>query len=434
MIKQRPGSLTIKNAILIDPACNQESAKPQALHIDKSRVIACGAPPDGFNADTELDASGLLACPGLIDVYARLRDPGFEKKADIKTESLAALSAGITTLVCSPDTDPVIDEVATVELINRRTQDAGFARVIPLAAMTRQLDGKRLSELATLKEAGCIGATNADVPMANTLVIRRAMEYAKTFDIVLVFAPADPWLKASGCVHEGAVSTRLGLPGIPVAAETVALSMLIELARQTGARVHFSRITSARGAELIAQAKASGLPISADTSIGHLFFTESDVAHFDCNFHSEAPFRSAADREGLRNAIVDGTLDAICSDHAPHDADAKLAPFPSTEPGLSTLDTLLPLLLQFGRENQISVAQALKPATQGAASVFGLDQGSLSPGAIADIILLDANSEQEISPQSLKSRGKNCPLVGQTLNGVVRHSIVGGQLYTAAAE
>jgi len=430
MIKQSSDSLSIQNANLVDPS-GERPQQSTALHIADGKILAIGDPPDGFTPEQHLDATGLMICPGLIDIYARLRDPGYEKKADIKSEAYAALASGITTLLCSPDTDPVIDEVATVELINRRTQDAGFARVLPLAAMTQQLDGKRLSELATLKAAGCVGATNADVAMANTLVIRRAMEYARTFDIVLMFAPTDPWLKASGCAHEGAVSTRLGLPGIPVAAETVALSMLIELARQTGARVHFSRITSKRGAELIAQAKANGLPISADTSISHLFYTESHLANFDCNYHSEAPFRSETDREGLRQAVLEGTIDAICSDHAPHDADAKLAPFPSAEPGLSALDVLLPLLLQLAEECQIPIAQALKPATIGAAKVFDLDLGQLRVGSTADLALVDLESERVMSEETLLSRGKNSPTLGSTFKSKVRHALVGGQLYTA---
>ena len=425
--------LSILNARLIEPANADRTTSGDttdtAIHISDGRIIALGAAPDGFQAERTIDAAGLITCPGLIDSYARLREPGFEKKADIRSETLAALNAGITTLICSPDTDPVIDEVATVELINRRSSDAGFARVLPLAAMTNGLDGAHLSELATLKDAGCIAASNADIPMANTLVIRRVMEYAKTFDIVLVFAPMDPWLRASGCAHEGAVSTRLGLPGIPVAAETVALSMLIELTRQTGARVHFSRVTSARGAELIAQAKSRGLPVTADTSIGHLFYTEANVAQFDSNYHSVAPFRSATDREGLRQAVLDGTLDAVCSDHAPHGADAKLAPFPSTEPGISAIDTLLPLLLQFGRECGLSFAQTLKPATSGPAAVFGLDLGSLKVGSAADIILLDPDAEFTVSRQSLNSRGKNSPCTGETLQGVVRHSIVDGRIH-----
>ena len=421
-------SLTIQNAEIVDPTGQLTGSLN--IHIQHDKVIAIGAAPAGFEAQRSIDADGLLAAPGLIDCYARLREPGYEKKADIQSETRAALAGGITSILCSPDTDPVIDEVATVELINRRTQDAGFSRVLPLAAMTRQLDGERLAELATLQSAGCVGATNADVPMANTLVVRRAMEYAKTFDVTLVFAPTDPWLKAAGCAHEGAVATRLGLPGIPIAAETVALSMLIELTRQTGARVHFSRITSARGTELIAAAKASGLAVTADTTIGHLFFTESALSEFDSNYHSVAPFRSEADKTGLRKAVIDGTLDAVCSDHSPHDPDAKLAPFPSTEPGLSTIDTFLPMLLQFGREEGLEPAQTLRSATTGPAQVFGLGYGQLAAGQTADIVLLDPAADVEVSMQSLLSRGKNSPLIGQTLKGKTRHSLVAGRVHS----
>jgi len=419
--------LSLLNAHVIDPASKTDT--PLALHIQDDKLLALGDAPPGFTADKTLDATGLIACPGLVDLYARLREPGFEKKADIASETQAALYNGFTTLVCSPDTDPVIDEVATVELIHRRAVDAGFARVRPLAAMTRQLDGERLSELATLTEAGCVGAAHADVPFTDTLLIRRVMEYARTFNIVLMFSPVDQWLAAGGCAHEGRVATRLGLPGIPIAAETVALSQLLELAHSTGARVHFSRITSARGAELIRDAKSRGMLITADTSINHLFFTENELLNFDSLYHSVAPFRSEEDRLSLRAAAIDGTLDAICSDHAPHERDAKLAPFPATEPGMSTLDTYLGQLLEFGQQENLPLVDTLKLATCGPSRVFDLDSGEVRAGVVADLLLFDADATKTINLASIKSRGKNVPRQGDTLPGAVRYACVGGVIH-----
>lgn len=418
-------NISIINARVVDPANELDSVSD--IHISNKTIVAVGNPPEGFNVEQTLDASGLVACPGLIDIYARLREPGYEKKTDIKTETHAALLNGITTLVCSPDTDPVIDEVATVELIHRRAQDANFARVKPLAAMTQQLDGARLSELATLTAAGCVGASHADAPITDTLVIRRIMEYASTFDIVLMFNPVDQWLAAGGCAHEGSVATRLGLPGIPVAAETVALSMLLELARTTGARIHLSRITSARGAELIRDAKSRGMSVTADTGINHLFITEQALSNFDSIYHSVAPFRSQEDRQKLREAAIDGTFDALCSDHAPHEADAKLAPFAATEPGLSTLDTFLPQILEFGQQENLSLTATLKLATSGAAGIFGLNAGRLDVGAPADILVFDPTATRKLDRKSLFSRGKNSPRLEENLTGVVRHVYMDGQ-------
>ncbi len=417
---------SIQNARVIDPESGLDDVRP--IHISGSHILATGSAPDGFHAEYDVDAAGLIAIPGLVDLYARLREPGFEKKATIASETKAALYGGITTLICSPDTDPVVDEVATVELIHRRAVDAGFAHVRPLAALTRQLNGEQLGEIATLCQAGCVGATNADSPITNTLVIRRLMEYARTFNIVLVFSPVDAWLATGDGAHEGSVSTRLGIPAIPVAAETVALSMLIELATLTGASVHFSRLTSARGVELVRDAKKRGLPVTADTSISHLFFTEQGINDFNSAYKSVAPFRSEHDRQALRDSALDGTLDAICSDHSPHEVDAKLVPFPTAAAGLSTLDTFLLQLLKFQQETQGDLASILRLATSGPASVFGLNIGKLRAGATADITLYDPAISRTITHESLLSQGKNTPCIGEQFDGQVTRMVIGGRL------
>lgn len=415
------GSITVKNATTV-------AGDTQDIHIDDGVIVAIGNPGDDFAADTVIDASGKLTSTGLIDTWARLREPGLEKKATIASEARAAALGGITTVMCSPATEPVIDEAATVELINRKARDAGHAKILPYAAATRGLEGEQLSELATLTQAGCVAATNADQPITDTQVIRSVMEYARTFNTVLAFAPVDAWLTANGCAHEGATATRLGLPSVPVAAETVALSMLIELAWQTGARIHFSRVTSRRGADMIRDAKRDGLKISADTSIQHLYFEESCLASFDSQYRSASPFRSLDDREGLREAVGDGTIDVICSDHAPHERDAKLAPFQSAEPGISSFDTFLSQLIGLESEADIPLATLLDAATKKPAVVFGLDQGYLEVGKPADIIVIDVEQEYTLQGEEMNSKGKNTPLLGKTLKGKVTDCLIAGKL------
>lgn len=420
-------TILIQNARIIDPASGLDQIGD--LRLEDGLITGVAESDGGQETDRRIDATGLVAAPGLIDLYARLREPGQEKKATIDSETRAALYNGITSLVCSPDTEPVIDETTTVELIHRKARDAGFARVYPLAALTRSLNGTRLSELATLREAGCVAASQADRPLNNTLVLRRAMDYARTFDIVLMLAPVDDALTADGCAHEGRVATRLGLPAIPAAAETVALSVLIELCYQTRARLHLSRITTARGVRLIAEARQHGLPITADTGINHLFFDETASRNFDSLMRTTPPFRSREDQQALRQAVIDGTLDAVCSDHAPHDLDAKLAPYPAAEPGLSSLDSFLGLLLRFGHESGLSLPATLAPATSGPARALGLPGGRLEPGMPADILLLDPDAQRVLDAGSFYSNGQNSPWFGHSLPGVIRQVFCRGRQY-----
>ncbi len=416
-------SIFIKNAQVIDPANNTNGHKDLFI---QNGLFADSRDADATESDIVIEATSLTAIPGLVDCYARLREPGQEKKATIASEARAALHGGITTLICSPDTDPVIDEPATVELIHRRVQDANYARVFPLAALTQNLAGERVSELATLKEAGCIAASNAELPIVSTKVLRSLMEYASTFGIKLVFIAQDPWLAQNGVMHEGRAATQMGLTGIPVVAETAALAVLIELAWQTNAELHLSRITSRRGIDLIRDAKSRGLPITADTSINHLMLTDLNTCEFNSQCHIIPPLRTQDDRDALRDALLDGTLDAICSDHAPHEPDAKLAPFPSTEPGISGLDLFLPLLLKLARECDLNEEALLAYASIKPAKLFGLSSGSMDIGSPADLVLYDANRELIVDTKNFVSKGKNSPYVGANLRGSVSHCFVGG--------
>jgi len=377
-------------------------------------TIVDGVISDKPAADSQtIDAKGLVAHAGFIDLYARLREPGLTRKGTLVSECNAALAAGFTTLLCAPDTNPVIDSSATVELIRQRAGQAGGARVVPLAALTNGLEGQRLSEIATLRDAGCIGASQADQPIADTAVLLSAMEYAATFDIPLLLAARDPQIGGAGCAHDGAVATRLGLPGIPTATETIGLARLIELCRDTGCRLHISRLSSARGVEQINAAKQAGLPITADVGIHHLFFTEEHISGFDVNFHSAVPFRNTKDRDALRAGVANGTIDAICSDHAPHDTDAKLAPFPSSGPGLSAFDVFLPLLLQLPTLLNISLEQVLATVSTNPANILASDNitASLDVGQQANMVLFDPNTAVQCTSANLLSQGGNTPFL-----------------------
>lgn len=412
----------ITNCRYIDASSN--AVQQGAVGFTNGFITSVGNQP-AEPAEQTIDAAGKLVIPGLIDCYARLREPGFEKLATISTETRAAAYNAITTLMCSPDTDPVTDEPAIVELIKRRASAANGVRVLPIGAATMGQQGEQLGELRTLADSGCIAFSNGDSPLANTQVIRRLMEYSSGFDLKLIIAPQDPWL-SEGVAHEGMVSTRLGLRAIPSAAETVALSQLIELCYQTGATVHFSRLSSHRGVQLVSQAKKDGIKITADVGIDHLFLTEIDTSNFDSMFHTSPPFRSTTDLDALREGVASGVIDAICSNHAPHETDSKLAPFPESLPGTSSLDSFLGLLFKLSDDAQIPLATVISRATAGPADCFSLPQGRLQEGAIADLAVIDDEYEREFERAGMHSLGKNSPYQGWDLRAKVDHLFIDG--------
>ncbi len=418
--------ILIRGARLLDPAQGLDAI--QDIYVADGHIAALGGAPEGFEADEVIEAAGLCACPGLIDLRARLREPGDEKKGTIASETLAAASGGITTLCCPPDTDPVADSPALVKHIRGRVKSSGNrVRVFPLGALTRALDGEHISEMAALKEAGCHAVSNADRPMANTLVLRRAFEYATSLELPILLRSEDPWL-SNGIVHEGTIGTRLGLPAIPAIAETIAVVRDLMLAEQTGARIHFCCLSTAGAIEEIAQAQQRGLPVTADVSAHQLYLTEMDVGHFNPHCHVRPPLRTQRDRDALRAALASGVITAICSDHQPHDRDAKLAPFPSTEPGISALETLLPLTLRLVDEGVLSPLEAIARLTLHPARVLGQALGSLEVGAIADICLFDPQRHWTVTEQGLLSRGKNTPFLGWELKGKVVATLLKGHV------
>jgi len=422
--------VSILKGRVIDPANNIDQVTD--CHIENGTILALGKAPKGFKAEHIIDAHNKVVCPGLIDLHARLREPGQENKATIASETVAAVNAGITTLVCPPDTDPVTDTPAVVDLIHHRAKQSGNARVLTLGALTQGLEGKNLTEMDALKEAGCIGVSNANKPVSNTAIMRRAMEYASSQDMTVFLNAEDHWLANGGCAHEGAVSVRLGLPGIPEAAETIAVARELQLIKQTGVRAHFCQLSSERAIKMIARAQHDGLPITVDVAIHNLFLTDMDIGYFNSQCHVRPPLRTQRDKDGLRKALSQGIISVICSDHQPHDTDAKLAPFPSSEPGISGLETLLPLTLRLVNEGVLDLSQAIASLTQQPAGVLNVLEdgsgGSLSVGARADVCIFDPEQYWELDSETMISQGKNSPFTGWEMKGRVTHTLVAGQV------
>lgn len=402
--------ILLRNVRLLDPASSTDRVTDVLLHDGHATPVdgsaSCTAP--------ELDGSGQWLMPGLVDLATRLREPGAPHKATLASELPAALRAGITTVCLPPDTDPVIDNPAIAACIRMLATATYGARVVMLGAVTQHLDGKILAEMRALKDAGCVGVTNAGRPLASARTACRALEYASGLGLTLHVQPLEPSLAEGGCAHDGPVALRLGLTPIPVAAETVALGRWLALAEETGARVHFCRLSSARGVQLVREAKARGLAITADVAAHQLFLTEQDVLGFDAQCHVIPPLRSRDDREALRAGIADGTLDAICSDHQPHEPDAKVNPFPLTEPGISGLETLLPLGLQLCDEGVLAPLALTRCVSAAPAAILGVrhPQGR-------DWILVDPAASWRLDDASLASHGHNTPFLGRMLRGRV---------------
>jgi len=410
-------SLHIKNGRLIDPK-NGIDARTD-LFIAGGRVAGVGKAPAGFAATRTLDASGRIVCPGLVDLSTRL--PGLE------SELSAAVAGGVTAVACPPDTKPPLDEPGLVERMIRRSDALGLARVYPIGALTQQLAGEKLAEMAGLAHAGCIAFSQAKQPVFDTQVLLRAMQYAATFDYAIRLQPQDHYLARDGVAHDGEVASRLGLAGIPVCAETVAITTACQLARETGVRLHLARLSSAAGVALVREARKSGLKVTCDVSIHHLHLSEVDIGFFDSQARFDPPLRSGSDREALRAAAADG-LAAICSDHTPIDEDGKQLPFAEALSGASALELLLPLTLKWTEEAGLPLLTALARVTCDPADILGIAAGSLSVGSPADVCIFDPDEAWRLTPSALRSQGKNTPFMGYEMNGRVRATLVDGEV------
>ena len=425
--------IVIKNGRVIDPASNFDSVCDVA--IATGRIVSIGQTAPDFVANKVIDATGCIVAPGLIDLSARLREPGHEHEGMLESELAAAVAGGITSLVCPPDTDPVLDEPGLVEMLKFRAEKLHQSRVFPLGALTRGLQGEALTEMVELTESGCVGFGQAEVPMANTQVLLRAMQYAASFGYSVWLRPQELHL-GKGVAASGALATRLGLGGVPVAAETIALHTIFELTRATGGRVHICRISSAAGVALVAQAKAEGLNVTCDVSINSLHLLDTDIGYFDSRMRLDPPLRQQRDRDALRQGLLDGTIDALVSDHTPVDEDAKTLPFAEAEPGATGLELLLSLALKWGSDNgKNGLMRALQVLTCAPAKVLGASLGALSAsagqlvaGGAADVCVFDTTAEWTPEPAALRSQGKHTPFSSHLLPGKVRYTLVGGQL------
>jgi dihydroorotase len=382
--------ILITNGRVIDPATGLD--KKADVAIADGKLLAIGSKPADFDVERVLDAQDCLVVPGLVDLAARLREPGL------------------------------------VEMLKFRAEKMRSARLFPLGALTRGLKGEVLTEMAELTEAGCIGFSQADVPLNNTQVLQRALLYASTFGYTVWLRPQDRDL-GQGVAASGPLATRLGLSGVPVAAETIALFTIIELMRATGARVHVCRLSSAAGVALVRAAKAEGLPLSCDVSINSLHLADTDIGYFDSRARLNPPLRQQRDRDALSAALADGTIDALVSDHTPVEADAKTLPFAESEPGATGLELILPLALQWGEQSGAGLLRAIEVVSAAPARLIGAaEAGRLAQGGAADLCVVDPALEWQVLPEALRSQGKHTPFGGYALRGKARHTLVGGRL------
>jgi dihydroorotase len=411
-------NIEINNGRVICPK-NRVDRSIASLYVADGKVAGIGEAPAGFVADQRIDATGCVVCPGLIDLGARLNS--------IEAELAAAVAGGVTSVVVPPDADPPLDEPELADRLVHRGAEIGKARVLPLGALTLGLNGERLAELAGLKKAGCVAFSQANRSIVDTEALLRAMEYAATFGFAIWLQPQDYWLSRNGIAHEGEVASRLGLAGIPVAAETIAIATIVQLVRDTGCRVHLTRISSAAGMALVQRAQHDGLPITCDVGVHHLLLTENDIGFFNPHARFSPPLRAQSDRQALSSAAAAG-LAAICSDHTPLGADDKLLPFGEAKPGATGLEVLLPLTLKWAEAEKVDLPSALARITSAPAAVLGLTSGQLAVGSVADICIFDPEATWQLTPEALKSRGKNSPWLGYMMTGQVRTTLVNGRI------
>jgi len=419
-------TIEIQRGRLVDPANGVDRVTP--LYIDAGKIAHMDEPPAGWRAQRVIDAHGLIVAPGLVDLSVRLREPGLEYKATLESEMDAALAGGVTSLACPPDTDPPLDEPGLVEMLKAKARGRRGAHVYPIGALTVQLQGAALTEMCELSEAGCVAFSQADVALVDTQVLYRAMQYAATFGFHLWLRPQDAHLAKGGVAHDGEVATRLGLPGVPAAAETIAIATILALARETGARVHLCRLSTAEGVALVRAAKKERLEVTCDVAIHHLHLCDIDIGWFDPHAHLTPPLRSTRDRAALLTSLADGTIAVICSDHSPVDDDGKQVPFAESAPGATGLELLLPLTLKWAAEEKVTLSAALAKITSAPAKLLAADAGQLAIGSAADLCMFDPEAFWTVERAALKSQGKNTPFLNLQVPGRIRWTLVAGEV------
>ncbi|MBY6220432.1 dihydroorotase [Marinobacter nauticus] len=396
------------------------------LLVRNGRIEAVGEQAQAAESAATLDAAGQVIAPGFIDLCCNLREPGNGQKGNIASETRAAAHGGFTTVCASPETSPVNDSGAVTNLILDSVASRGVVRVLPIGAITRGLDGDMLSDMAGLKAAGCVAVGNGSRGVRNARILRRCMAYAQTFGLTVMFSPENTALAADGYAHDGQVTTRLGLLGIPEVAETAAVMEMLLLAEETGVRLHLSQLSCARSVEMLAQARDRGVKVTADVAMHQLVFTESALAGFDSRFHVRPPLRGESDRQALVAGVRDGVIDAIVSQHQPHDSAAKQAPLPATEPGLSSIESVLSLGLELVQNHELELPDLLRALTAGPAAVLGREV-ALTAGSAADLCLFDPDGHWQPSAATLLSAGRHAPVLERALPGEVKLTLVAGR-------
>lgn len=416
----------IKNGHVIDPKNNINTK--QDIYIAAGKILGIGNKPSNFAPNQTIDATGLIVSPGFVDLSARLREPGSEYSATLVSELNAATAGGVTSLACTPDTQPVLDEPGLVEMLKYRAKQINLANVYPLGALTRQLNGKLLTEMCKLTEAGCVGFSQADSAITDTQVLWRACEYAATFGYTLFLRAQDEYLAKNGVAHDGEMASRLGLKGIPAAAEGLAIASILRIAQETNTKIHLCRLSTAEGVALVRDAKRQGIQVTADVSAQHIHLTDFDIGYFNTHANLKPPLRSQRDKDALCAGLKDGTIDAVCSDHTPVNDDAKLLPFAEAEAGATGLELLLPLALKWASQHKLSVLDAISKITSQSAAILGIAGGNLSIGSNADIAIFDPEQVWTVTPNQLVSQGKNTPFLGIEMMGKVQYTLLHGQI------
>jgi dihydroorotase len=422
------GRVAYVNARLVDPASNYDG--PGGLLTEGRLIAGCGARlfDEGVPADAEIvDCKGLVLAPGLIDMRVFTGEPGAEHKETLRSASKAAAAGGVTTMIVMPNTDPVIDDVALVDFIERRARDRALVQVHPMAALTKGLKGEAMTEIGLLAEAGAVAFTDGDRAIANPRVLRRALSYAATFDALIVQHAEDPELAQGGAMNEGDLSVRLGLPGIPAIAETIIAERDMRLVESAGARYHLAQCSSADTLDIIARAKARGLPVTCGVSACHLALNENDVANYRTFFKTSPPLRAEADRLAMVEGVRTGLIDVIVSSHDPQAPENKRLPFAEAAFGAIGVETLLSVVLTtLHHQAGLALIDVLRPLTQRPAEILRLQAGRLASNCPADLVLIDPDFPFVLDPDSLRSRTKNTPFDGRRLQGQAKRTVVGG--------
>ncbi|OGW64544.1 MAG: dihydroorotase [Nitrospirae bacterium RIFCSPLOWO2_02_FULL_62_14] len=418
-------TILIKGGQVVDPG---RVNGPADVLIENGKVTAVGqklkAPADA----TVVDAAGRGVMPGFIDLHVHFREPGFEYKETIQSGTAAAVAGGFTSVCCMPNTSPVNDNQSITEFILEKARAAGNANVFPVGAITKGSEGKELAEIGDLRRAGCVAISDDGLPVMNSLVMRRAMEYAIAFDVPVVDHCEDLHLSEGGCMNEGFVSTQLGLPGVPAAAEDVMVARNLALAELTGARLHLAHLSTAGSVRMVRDAKSRGIKVTAEACPHHFMLTEEAVCGYNTHAKINPPLRTWADVQAIKDGLRDGTIDVIATDHAPHATQEKQQEFAAAPNGIVGLETAWPLTLTLVEEGVLSLEAAVAKLTTEPARAFSLQKGTLAPGADADVAIADLRESWEVDPARFRSKSRNTPFAGWKVKGRIRTTIVGGRV------